>query len=569
MALLDLLRMRRDTRHFTDDPLPDYVLEKALEAAHLAPTVGLSEATRFYIIREKTVKETIHALFASENEKIQEKISGETADKYRQLKLQAILDSPAGIIVTTDYSVLHHFTIGVSGTADTLQWSSVCAVQNLWLSLTEQGYSLGWVSILDYHQLKKILGLPAHEFPLGYFCVGKAATDYQNQPMLQQKGWKNKSAHPVVKEIRTLFGDTTTKLTPTPVSDRATHFDDRLGDALTEKINQKTKPIGSLGKLEQIAWQAGMVQHTLSPEIRQPHIVVFAGDHGIAKTGLVNPYPQAVTRQMVQNFLSEGAAINVFCQQHSIGLTIVDAGINYYWTADDSCTTHLVNRKIGYGTANYLEGPAMTSDELFRCIQSGKEIVQSIAAKGCNCIGFGEMGIGNSSSAALLMHGLTGVALEDCIGRGTGVSDEQFIRKISILQKVAQLHSIGTLSAKPLELLSAIGGFEIAMMTGAYLAAVAANMLIVVDGFIATAALLPAFEMDKQILQNCLFAHTSGEKGHQKMLDFLGVDTLLQLDMRLGEGTGAALAMPLVQSAVNFLQQMASFDKASVDSIQS
>ncbi len=567
MPFNDLLRKRRDTRHFTNDPLPDTVLEKALEAAHLAPSVGLSEATRFYVIKEKPVKEAIHALFESENKKILETISGETSDQYQRLKLQAILDSPVGMIVTTDYSVLNEFTIGVSGTADTLQWSSVCAIQNLWLSLTEQGYSMGWVSILDYHRLKKIIRLPAHEFPLGYFCIGKAATDYQNQPMLQQAGWKNKSAQPMVREIKTIHSEDSTIMVRDTEARIKTPDLTHLGLALTEKINQKTKPLDALGKLEKIAWQAGMVQHSLSPEIHQPHIVVFAGDHGIARTGLVNPYPQAVTRQMVQNFLSEGAAINVFCRQHSITLTIADAGVNYYWTEKDTFSERLLNLKIGYGTANYLEGPAMTPEELTRSLQAGKDLVHAIAAKGCNCIGFGEMGIGNSSSAALIMHGITGIPIEDCIGRGTGVSDEQLSQKILILKKVAETHAVHLLGENPMELLTKIGGFEIAMMTGAYLAAFAENMLIVVDGFIATAALLPAFILQKQILRNCLFAHTSDEKGHQRMLDYLNADPLLQLRMRLGEGTGAALAIPLIQSAVNFLNQMASFETASVDTV--
>lgn len=566
MSLHDLLLKRRDTRHFTTEPVPEEVLQKALAAAHLAPSVGLSEAVRFYVIKEDFVKKCIYNLFETENNKIKKALANDSniLNRYDIIKLQAILDAPVGIIVTTDYSVLNKFTIGVSGTADTLQWSSVCAVQNMWLSLTEQGYSLGWVSILDYNNLKKIVQLPAYEFPLGYFCIGKPATDYDRQPMLQQIGWKGKSIHPVVKEIREVQ-DVQKEHIPTVISSTYNINDKQvLRKELIQIINNKTKPIGALGQLETIALQIGLIQQTTSPKILQPHIIVFAADHGIAKTGLVNPYPQAVTTQMVKNFLKSGAAINVFCKQNNIALKIVDAGINYAWKEDEIQTQDLINYKTGYGTHNYLDQPAMTELEAQQAIEKGKKIVKELSAEGCNCIGFGEMGIGNTSSASLIMSAVTGIPVEECIGRGTGVNDAQLQMKIDILKKVYEVHQLSQLTIKPIKLLTKIGGFEIAMMAGGYLQAFTENMIIVVDGFIATAALLLTFQIDKTILDNCIFAHTSGEQGHEKMLQYLGVHPLLNLGMRLGEGTGAALAIPLIQNAVGFLNEMASFENAGV-----
>lgn len=567
MHLQELLQMRRDTRHFTTDPVPDEVLQNALAAAHLAPSVGLSEAVRFYLVKETAVKKNIHAIFESENKKAGRQLTGETANQYNRIKLQAILDAPVGMIITTDYSVLNTFTIGISGTADALQWSSVCSVQNLWLSLTEQGYSLGWVSILDYHSLKKLLGLPAHEFPLGYFCIGKPATDYQLQPMLQQIGWKKKSDLPFVKEIKNTFPIVTNNDSDIPAASPVKENSGELKKRLQSHINNKTKPIGALGELEKIALQAGLIQRSLSPQINQPHILVFAADHGIAKTGLINPYPQAVTKQMVRNFFAGGAAINVFCKQNNIELTIVDAGVNHVWKEKETPLSGFLNRKIGFGTQNYLEQAAMSEAEARQAIQSGKEIVRQLAGQGCNCIGFGEMGIGNSSSAALIMSAVTGIPIEDCIGRGTGTTEEQLKMKKEIVTKAALFHQLEKMDNQPLELLAKVGGYEIAMMTGAYLQAAAENMLVIVDGFIATAALLPALQWQSNIIDNCIFAHTSGEQGHEKMIRFLGATPLLQLGMRLGEGTGAALAIPLVQSAVNFLNQMASFESASVNSL--
>ncbi len=344
-----------------------------------------------------------------------------------------------------------------------------------------------------------------------------------------------------------------------------------IKEQLQHKINFKTKPLGALGMLEDVALQVGIIQNTLTPAIIQPHIIVFAADHGIAATGIVNPYPQAVTAQMVLNFTNGGAAINVFCKQNNIALTVVDAGVN----VDFDPALKIAHVKIAKGTANYLQQPAMTTQQCKEAIAKGGIIVQDVFDAGTNCIGFGEMGIGNTSSASLIMAAVLGLPVGDCVGRGTGVNDEQLQTKIKTLEKVFILHQLNRLRNAPVELLTAIGGFEIAMMAGAYLKAAELNMVIVVDGFIATAALLLARELyknsdSKSPLRGdleglCIFAHTSGEQGHQKMMEYLKVQPLLQLGMKLGEGTGAALAIPLLQSAVNFLNEMASFESAGVD----
>lgn len=345
---------------------------------------------------------------------------------------------------------------------------------------------------------------------------------------------------------------------------------------LLNKINNKTKPIGALGILEQLALQIGIIQQTTSPVISKPHIVVFAADHGIAADGEVNPYPQAVTAQMVLNFVQGGAAINVFCKQHRTALTVVDAGVNF----DFDPTLPIIHAKQGKGTHSYKEGWAMSHEDLMQTLQNGKDIIQQIFDQGCNTIGFGEMGIGNTSSASLIMHHYTGLPLEECVGRGTGSNDEQLQKKLNVLSNTAQYHALGD-DITPHALLARVGGFEIAMMAGAFLQAYQLNMIILVDGFIATAALYAAIAIldtpsqknitldgSSALLQHCIFAHTSGELGHEKMLAQIGATPLLHLGMRLGEGTGAALAIPLLQSAVGFLHEMASFESAGVSEKQ-
>jgi nicotinate-nucleotide--dimethylbenzimidazole phosphoribosyltransferase len=333
-----------------------------------------------------------------------------------------------------------------------------------------------------------------------------------------------------------------------------------LEEQLQHKINNKTKPLGALGMLEELALKIGLIQNSLSPTITKPHIVVFAGDHGIAATGKVNPYPQAVTAQMLLNFVNGGAAINVFTKQHNIGLTVVDAGVN----VDFDASLPIIHAKIDHGTADYSEYNAMSIDEVNAAIEKGRGIVQGIFDEGCNTIGFGEMGIGNTSSASLIMHHILNLPLSECVGRGTGSTDEQLQRKLDTLENVSRLHELNRYDITPHQLLCRIGGFELAMMTGAYHKAAELNMVIVVDGFIATAALLVAKQYNQTITDHCVFAHCSDENGHRKMLEHLNAKPLLQLGMRLGEGTGAALAIPLLQSAVAFLNEMASFESAGV-----
>lgn len=324
---------------------------------------------------------------------------------------------------------------------------------------------------------------------------------------------------------------------------------------LQHKIDFKTKPIGALGKLEQIALKIGLIQNTLTPELIRPSHIVFAADHGLADEG-VSPYPKEVTFQMVMNFLAGGAAINVFCRQHDIHLQVADAGVDF----DFPEGANLIHAKIAKGTKNILKEPAMSESICLQAMGKGEDIVNAEFEKGCNVISFGEMGIGNTSSAALLLHKYSGHAIEDCTGRGTGHDDEGLRKKIEILKQASLKHEV----KEPLEILATYGGLEIAMMCGALLQAKANGMLILVDGFIVTSALIAAFEIDKSILDHCIFCHHSDEKAHKLMLEYLGVEALVDLNMRLGEGTGAVVTYPIIKSAVLFLNEMASFEDAGV-----
>jgi nicotinate-nucleotide--dimethylbenzimidazole phosphoribosyltransferase len=327
--------------------------------------------------------------------------------------------------------------------------------------------------------------------------------------------------------------------------------------ALTHKINYKTKPLGALGLLEKIALQIGSIQGTLTPALHHPAIVVFAGDHGIVKEG-VSPYPQEVTYQMVFNFLQGGAGINVFSRQNGIAIYVVDAGVNF----DFEAHRNLIHVKVGHGTKSYLTEEAMTATECSTAIDKGAVIVNGLYVEGCNVIGFGEMGIGNTSSAAIIMSLLCELPLEQCIGRGTGLNDEGMKKKHAVLA-AAMAHHVN-IEKTPFNILKTFGGFEIAMICGAMLKAAELKMIILVDGFITTAALLVAAGIDKNVLDYCIFSHQSDEQGHALMLKKLKAEPVLHLGMRLGEGTGAAVAYPVIKAAVTFLNEMASFESAGV-----
>jgi len=333
--------------------------------------------------------------------------------------------------------------------------------------------------------------------------------------------------------------------------------DQQVKLALQQAINSKTKPVGSLGVLEKVALQIGRIQSTVSPKLTKPVAFIFAGDHGIVEEG-VSPYPQSVTAQMVTNFLNGGAAINVFAKQHNIALRVVDSGVN----ADFNNASGLIHAKIARGTKNFLHTPAMSDIECEHAMTLGQAFVNKEAETGTNIIAFGEMGIGNTSSASCLMSVLCNVPISKCVGRGTGLNDAGLIKKTKVLRKALKQHDVD--SANPLAVLATFGGFEIAMMVGAILTAAQQRIVLLIDGFIATAALLVAVKIQSNVRDYCIFSHGSDEAGHQKMLDHLKVKPLLNLGLRLGEGTGAVLAYPLVQSAVNFLNDMASFEQAGV-----
>ncbi|MES2185564.1 MAG: nicotinate-nucleotide--dimethylbenzimidazole phosphoribosyltransferase [Pseudomonadota bacterium] len=328
--------------------------------------------------------------------------------------------------------------------------------------------------------------------------------------------------------------------------------DPALEQALRHALDDKTKPLGSLGRLEALALRIGLILGTTAPVLQAPQMVVCAADHGLAAQG-VSAFPADVTAQMVLNFLAGGACVSVLARQHGLALTVVDCGVRTAFPPQPG----LLNKRIAAGTADASLGPAMTAVQCAQALTNGIEVVRGLPG---NVLLLGEMGIANTSAAALLLARLGGVPLADCVGAGTGLDAAGIARKQAVLETVLARHA----ADDALGALAAFGGFEIATLAGMVLQAAAERRVVLVDGFITGAAVLVAARLAPAVLQRCVFAHRSAEAGHRALLVALGAQPLLDLGLRLGEGSGAALAWPLLVSACAVLKEMATFSGAGV-----
>ena len=333
-------------------------------------------------------------------------------------------------------------------------------------------------------------------------------------------------------------------------------IDRSLEEDIVNKIDNLTKPKGALGRLEELALQIGLIQHSLSPQLHKPHNVLFAADHGILEEG-VSVSPKEVTWQQLSHFSKGGAGINFLCEQHGFKLVLVDAGVDF----DIPAGHGIIDMKVRKGTRNFLHEAAMTADELDLCIERGAKIVKDIYESGCNVISFGEMGSGNTSPSAVWMHLFTGIDLKKCIGAGAGLDSEGVSHKYDVLAKaVANYKGDDKAESK----IAWFGGYEMAMALGGMLQAAELGMLIIVDGFIMTSVILAASQLYPEVLEYAVFGHQGDESGHKLMLEAMGAKAILHLDLRLGEGSGAVCAYPILESAVRMINRMDSFQSVNV-----
>ncbi|NKI44044.1 nicotinate-nucleotide--dimethylbenzimidazole phosphoribosyltransferase [Streptomyces physcomitrii] len=561
-AVLRVIRERRDIRNgFRDDPIPHEVLLRVLEAAHTAPSVGHSQPWDFVVIRSAETRRTMHELAMRQREAYAKSLPKARAKQFKELKVEAILDTPVNIVVTADSTRGGRHTLGRQTQPQMAPYSSALAVENLWLAARAEGLGVGWVSFFDEREMVRALGLPEHLEVVAYLCVGYV-DEFPEDPELMQAGWSKRRplswvVHEETYGRRALPGEEPHDLLAETVAGIRPLDAKALGEAW-ERQKRMTKPSGALGMLEIISAQLSGLSRMCPPPVPEPAAVaIFAGDHGV-HAQQVTPWPQEVTAQMVTNFLSGGAVCNAFAAQVGAEVCVIDVGV----AAELPATPGLLPRKIRAGTADMTEGPALTREEVVAAVEVGIETARDLVAAGNKALLTGEMGIANTTASAALIAVFTDTDPAEVTGRGTGINDETLARKTEVVRRALALHQPDP--ADPIGVLAAIGGLEHAALVGLLLGGASLRTPVILDGVSAGAAALVARAIAPEALAACIAGHRSAEPGHVAALNKLGLRPLVDLDLRLGEGTGALLALPVVQSAARAMHEVATFDSAGV-----
>ncbi|MFE4332417.1 nicotinate-nucleotide--dimethylbenzimidazole phosphoribosyltransferase [Streptomyces sp. NPDC056831] len=561
-AVLRVMRERRDIRNgFRSDPIPHEVLLRVLEAAHTAPSVGHSQPWDFVVIRSAETRRSMHELAQRQRDAYAKSLPKGRAKQFKELKIEAILDTPVNIVVTADPTRGGRHTLGRHTQPQMAPYSSALAVENLWLAARAEGLGVGWVSFFDEREMVRALGLPEHLEVVAYLCVGYV-DEFPEEPELMQAGWSKRRplswvVHEETYGRRALPGEEPHDLLQETISNIRPLDAKALGEAW-ERQKRMTKPAGALGMLEIISAQLSGLSRMCPPPIPEPAAVaIFAGDHGVHAQG-VTAWPQEVTGQMVANFLGGGAVCNAFAAQVGAEVCVVDVGV----ATELPATPGLLPRKVRAGTADFTTGPALTREEVLAAIEVGIETARDLVAAGNKGLLTGEMGIANTTASAALICVYTGMDPAEVTGRGTGINDEMHARKVDVVRRALELHQPDP--ADPIGALASVGGLEHAAMAGFLLGGASLRTPVILDGVSAGAAALVARAIAPEALAACIAGHRSAEPGHVAALNKLGLRPLVDLDLRLGEGTGALLALPIVQSAARAMHEVATFDSAGV-----
>jgi nicotinate-nucleotide--dimethylbenzimidazole phosphoribosyltransferase len=575
-AVYDVISLRRDVRNFRPDPIPEVVLRRILEAAHQAGSVGFMQPWDFVILRSSERRAEIYGLFRRATERAARNYDGDRRATYTALKLQGILDAPVCVCVTCDTSRGGPHVLGRDSIPETDRYSTCLAVQNLWLAARAEGIGVGWVSIVDNAELARALELPSPVVPIAFLCVGYPV-EFPTAPMLGTTGWRSRlSLESLVHEERwagvgahasppdAKQPHTQEALPPTEASLKAliavippADPDGIRSARLRERLDSLTMPRGSLGRLESLAIRLGCAQGRDAPDTRRKRALVFAADHGVSVDG-VSAYQRHVTARLCYNMIAGGAVVNALLRDSGTSLEVIDVGVDH----DFDPATQLRHAKVAHGTANIADAPAMTRPQALCALFAGTAAV--LDGPTCDVIAVGEVGIGNTTSAAALYALLLAERSEEhLVGTGTGVGERTRERKRAIVTRAVARARAQSLD--PVGMLAEVGGFEIAALVGAMLAAASRRIPIVLDGHITGAAALLAASLAPSVSDYLIASHQSAESGHDLALERLGVTPLLTLAMRLGEASGAALALPIVDAATRLLRDVRTFREAGID----
>jgi nicotinate-nucleotide--dimethylbenzimidazole phosphoribosyltransferase len=554
-AIYEVMTLRRDVRRFrTDRDVDAAVLGRILHAATLAPSVGFSQPWAFVVVRDLGLRERVRRDFLRCREAEAARFPAERRAKYLGYQLEGILEAPLNLCVVADLRPRDEAILGTTVQPESVRASVSCAVQNLWLAARAEGVGVGWVSIVEPQVLRDELALPAGVEPIAYLCLGEPV-EHLARPMLEETQWLPRRSLPqLIHEERW----------------REPHAAPAVADAAPVRLQAVahqallTKPVGSLGRLEELAtWYASARGVFPCPAPRALTLAVFAADHGVVREG-VSAYGSQVTAGMVANVMAGGAAVNVLAHEHGVALRLIDAGVaGDLASVPRTPLVPLERRAVRAGTRNLRTEAALSLDEAGQAMAVGGAVAAEAIAAGALLLGAGEIGIGNTTAAAALVCAFTGAAPDAIVGSGTGLDEAARQRKVAVVTDALRRHRAEA-ATDPLATLASLGGLEIAAMAGFYLEAARRRVPVVLDGFIADAAALVAQALDANVTAYLMASHASAERGARAALAQLGLSPLLDLGLRLGEGTGAILGMALVRTAVALQGSMATFATAGI-----
>ncbi len=567
-AVYDAIALRRDVRHFVKGaPVDDATLERILDAAHHAPSVGFSQPWGFVIVRDAGTRETIRSSFLRCREAEAARFPPDRREQYLSYRLEGLVDAALNVCVAVDLRPREEAILGTTAQPEAVRASACCAVQNLWLAARAEGVGVGWVSIVEPAVLRRALALPAGVEPVAYLCVGQPIA-FRAKPMLEELSWRPRRGLADAIHSETWRDDAPPSRSALPDSSASPSpalapIDARVAVAARAHQALLVKPPGSLGRLEETAvWYAAARGAFPVEPPAAIALAIFLADHGVAVEG-VSAYGSQSTAAIACNLMAGGAAANAIARQEGVALHLVDVGIAGDTSAAPTVPLVPLRRaRVRAGTRDLRVEPAMLEREARTAMAVGAATAEELLAQGVRLAAVGEVGIGNTTAAAALVSAFTGAPPEQTCGRGTGLDAPILARKIAVVRDALALHA--PRRDDPVGALAAIGGLEIAAMVGFVLRAAALRLPVLLDGYVTNAAALVAQAIEPAVTGYLLASHASAEPGARVALERLGLAPLLALDLRLGEGTGALLAAGLVRAAVAAQHEMATFATAGV-----
>lgn len=551
-AVHTVISQRRDIRRFRPDDVPDEVLRRVLEAAHRAPSVGLMQPWRFIVVRDEGMRIAIRSLAQRERLRQADRFDERTRHFLDQ-KVEGIVEAPLGICVCCDPGDPRVEVLGRGTIRETDVYSTACAVENLWLAARAEGLGVGWVSFYKPEDMRALLGIPSRVEPIAYLCVGWP-DERPVRPGLEAAGWAARAPLETV-----LMDERWTEDAPAAAPGRAPTRPARLNRkaaiAARDRLDQLVKPTGSLGALETLIERWASITGAPPPAAPRAGVLVCAGDHGHVHRGS-SLYRADVSAQVAAAAARGETAAGVLARHGGHALLVADLGLA-------APTPHGVRDvKVGSGTADMVDGPALTEDELDAALAAGATLAAELVDTGADCLVLGEIGMGNTATTAALACALTGAAPTAMVGRGTGLDAAGLERKRNLVASAIERHGA---PLSPRDALLAVGGLELAGLAGAAAEAAARGVPCLLDGYAACVAALAAARLDPAVGETMIASHRSAEPGHDLVLAELGLEPLLDLRLRLGEASGALLALPIIGAAGALHRDMATFREAGVE----